>query len=141
MKLKLKIRLDVILFLFLIIILIQSCTNNPKVNVSFYKAVNTNLLKSSSQYLNNTNLLLEKLKDYQQDSNKSLNIKNLYDECISIHNRSDDIYLYIYNLKRNLKKEAGYKIVDGLETFEQDDFKSVKNFLYVMKKLMSLKKN
>ena len=120
--------------------LVLSFKNRQK-NIKLRKALLVLTFNFSIAQEVNTNLVLEKLKDCQQDSNKSLNIKNLYDECISIHNRSDDIYLYIYNLKRNLKKEAGYKIVDGLETFEQDDFKSVKNFLYVMKKLMSLKKN
>ncbi len=102
-----------------------SCQHNEKHNLSIYRSL-TNSLNGSNKVIASEN------GDFLQSlaaklANPQTQKKALYwqPRAMLIHQRAKGVTEYIDKLKRELKDLAGSKVVNGKESFREDDINSV----------------
>ena len=113
---------------FILLLLFGSCNSKvPDVNLSVYRALSLSLRQSNYEIQNQIMVLQKALERDTSDPLTSYHAKKWQPKALLIQTTSNKIFEYINKLKVNLKIEAGLKLIDMVEQYEENDFKAVDN--------------
>jgi hypothetical protein len=115
------------LFTILAMLSFASCSNKPKENLSVYRALASSLNNSNS-FISNQNLRLQKsFKEKLADPATKEKALIWYPTAMLAKSLTNQVMQYIDSLKIQLKLEAGLRLVNGIETFNEADRNAVSN--------------
>jgi GldM N-terminal domain len=120
------------IFLFLLISIFCGCSNKSKTNILVYRAFARTLVNSNSFVTNQNTFLIKSLEKKLADPATSQKAKVWLPKALLIQKLTSDVMEYIDNLKIDLKKEAGFKMVNDREFFREEDTEPV-SILFVEK--------
>lgn len=113
----------------IILSLFYSCNSKaPDANLSVYRALSISLRQSNieiEQQIRGLQIALEK---DTSDPLTSYRAKQWLPKVLLIQTTSNKTFEYLDELKINLKIEAGLRLIDEKEYWEENDFKAVDNF-------------
>lgn len=110
--------------IFLVSIL-SSCADKIKTDIIAFEALDESLVNSNVILDNQSKTILASLEDRLADPVTAEKAKVWYPRAQQIQAYSKEMYAYIEELKADLKKQAGLKINDGVESFKENDKNAV----------------
>ena len=99
----------------------SSCADKIKTSLIVYKALDEGLVNSNNSIDQQSQVQLSSLEDRLSQPGTAEKAKVWYPKAMEIQKLSDDVYTYIEGLKAELKKEAGLKTHNGVESFKEGD--------------------
>ncbi len=117
--------LRILILLELTALLFSNCSTKTHESLSFYKTLSLSLNNSRS-FIETKNLLLEKtFEEKLSDPQTSQQASRWYPPAKLAKTLSNHVIAYIDSLKMLIKQEAGLRIINGVETFREDDKEAV----------------
>src|SRR6476660_2541695 len=89
-----------------------------------FKVVDKSLMTSNENLTSSNTTLYKSLEAKLKDNETAERAKPWYEKAQQAQKLSSDMDAYINQLKTDLKKEAGSKMVDGKEQFKEDDLEA-----------------
>jgi hypothetical protein len=102
------------------------------------KALGLNLMISSDHISRNTMSMIEKFRNYSDNPAVSEKTITMLDNMERVRKITSNTIEYLDELKRNLKIEAGLRLVNMKETYNEDDFNVVTDIFKSKKKGIEL---
>lgn len=110
------------------LLLFSSCNSKaPDANLSVYRALSSSLRQSNYEIEHQIVGLQKAFDRDTSDIRTSYYAKKWQPKALLILTTSNTVFEYINSLKVNLKAEAGIKVIDMVEYWEENDFKAVIN--------------
>jgi GldM N-terminal domain len=129
------------LICFFSVLLFWSCNSKtPEVNISVYRALALSLRQSNYEIEYQVMTLQKAIAKDTSNPLTSYHAKKWLPKALLIKETSNEIFHYLDSQKINLKTEAGIKLIDNVEYWEENDFKAVTNLFQKKEKGEELKK-
>lgn len=121
-------------FFFLMVILLSSCKENKKENLLIDKILSINLIISNEHIYQNTNIMIETFRKYSNNPAVSPKTNPMLESMDLVKKITAGTIEYFEDLKRELKIDAGLKLVNFKEKYNEEDFNAVTNIFKNKKK-------
>ncbi len=112
-------------FFFYWLILLIGCNQNKKENLLIDKTLNINLMLSNERISQNTTSMIQTFRNYSDDPAASKITNPKLENMELVRKITSGTIEYFDELKRSLKIEAGLKLINLKETFEENNFNAV----------------
>jgi gliding motility-associated protein GldM len=112
----------------------SSCFNNSTNDLIVFKTTNEGLQKSNQFISGQTELLYQALKDKTLNPQLHIRAEIWYPKALQVKQLSSTILKYIDKLKTDLKKEAGLKLENFAEVFQENNTNAVNSLFNEKKK-------
>lgn len=121
-----------------LLILLNGCNEQRKGNLFIDAALGRNLMLANQYISQNTTTQIQTFRNYSNNPAVSTKTNPVLENMGLVRKISTGTLEYFDELKRNLKIEAGLKLIDSKETFNEDDFKAVTTIFKEKKKGLEL---
>jgi gliding motility-associated protein GldM len=111
--------------LIFIAVFFSACSDRVKTDIIVYKALDESLVNSNAIIERQSRTVYTSLEEKLMDAATSEKAKLWYPKAKLIQKLSTDIYIYMEDLKTDLKKEAGLKPDKSTESFREADKNAV----------------
>jgi hypothetical protein len=118
----------------------SSCSNKSESILAAFKATEEGLMKSNEAIANSSNVIYHALEDKLSRPESARQASVWQPKAMYIKLKSTEIINYIETLTKELKEEAGLKIKNGREVFQEDNLDAVNRVLINKSKAEELHK-
>jgi uncharacterized protein YlzI (FlbEa/FlbD family) len=113
------------IYLFAVALLLSSCSNKSQSILTAFKATEEGLIQSNETIASSSNLIYHVLDDRLSNPRTTAHAQIWQPKAMIVKEKSAEIINYIETLTKELKEEAGLKIKNGKEVFQEDNLDAV----------------